>query len=250
MDEMRILIAEGDTSAREILATSLSRKGYAVYTATNGRQAIGAIESLLPDVAVLSIALPLIDGFGVLEYFRAKPLRQYPFMLVTTAMGPEIIEKALRLGADEAVAKPVSPEALNPLLQGLKARQVSNLALLHAAPRQSLVLEQLTEIGMRENLKGFAYLTRAVALVSADERLLRQATRGLYPFLATEYHVTDHSVERAIRHAIEATWTRGNMDALHRVFGNSIDPQRGKPTNTECIAMLAQALCGQLNMEE
>ena len=101
---------------------------------------------------------------------------------------------------------------------------------------------------MQENLKGYTYLSRAVALSSVDAGMLRKATANLYPRIAAENGVTDHSVERAIRHAIETTWTRGSMEVLHRIFGNSIDPQKGKPTNTECIAMLVQRLQERISL--
>ncbi len=249
MDEMmRVLVAEGDRSTRESFCAMLMRRGLVVDAAADGSAALQAIETLLPDAVALSLVLPQRDGFGVLEALSARPLRRYPYIAVVTALGADARERAVSLGADAVLLKPVGPDTLMATLLDETAGP-SVLALRHAEGRVEMAKSQLTEMGMPESLKGFQYLAEAVALVSADDRLLRQATGKLYPLIAAHCGVTDHSVERAIRHAIEATWTRGSVLAIHRIFGNSIDPQRGKPTNTECVAMLAEQLRERMTLE-
>ncbi len=250
MDEMmRVLVADGHSEGRDTLAKALSRLGCAVYTAADGAGAVSATCSLLPEAVVLSLALSVRDGFAVLDALAGTPLPRYPAIIVVTAMGKDACARALTAGADAALEKPADPAALYALLTELTGHGPSKLALGRANLCTEAIAQKLREIGVPENLKGFSYLRRAVALVFVCDRLLRQATSRLYPLIAEEYGVSDHSVERAIRHAIETTWTRGRVDALHRIFGNSIDPQRGKPTNTECIAMLAQQLREQFTME-
>lgn len=243
MDElMRILVAESSREVREALRQALAEKSFAVYEAEDGEKLVARIGSLTPDAVVMSIALSGRDGLGVLEHLREHNMACYPFIVVVTGMGEAIQARSMQLGADAAMAKPPDIEALSRLLVSFQDKGLSRFALRHADLRIPQAENQLHEIGVLKTLKGFSYLARAVALVSVDMRILRQATGFLYPHIAREAGVTDHSVERAIRHAIESTWTRGSVDALHRIFGNSIDPQRGKPTNSECIAMLSERL--------
>jgi len=247
MNEMlRLLIVDGHGGSRETLFSELSRLGYAVYAASDGSQAIAAIGALSPDVVALSLTLPVYDGYGVLDFLSKRPLRRYPFIIAMSAMGKESLARALALGADAAVERPVSPTEIEALVRRMPERMAPELALRQAEKREEPARRQLREIGMREKLKGFGYLSRAVALVSTDDRLLRQATGYLYPMIGEESGASANSVERAIRHTIESTWTHGSVEVLNRVFGNSIDPQRGKPTNSECIAMLAQRLVAAL----
>lgn len=246
MDEMmRILVADSDRNARESLCDTLISYGFTVHAASDGEQALGLINALSPDAVVLSLVLPTLDGFGILEALSIAPVRRYPCIVVLNPLDAFAKKRAQNLGADIVMPKSVEVITLIRALQTASA-DPSVLARQHAQNRVDIARRQLFEIGMQESLKGFHYLCDAVALVSTDDRLLRQATSKLYPSIAAAYAVTDHSVERAIRHAIETTWTRGSVIAIHRVFGNSIDPQRGKPTNTECIAMLSEQLLERL----
>lgn len=249
MDNMiRVLVAEADFETQETLSNSLARFGFSVYEASDGMQTLSMIGALSPNIVVLSLALPLRDGLGVLESLSKYQLGSYPHVVVVTAMGKEARVRALALGADIALAKPLDTSVFGMQLRDMASNGPSVLGMRHAKKRIGLVNAQLKMIGMQENLKGFAYLARAVALVSVDYSMLRRATANLYPRIAMENGVTDHSVERAIRHAIETTWTRGSMEILHRIFGNSTDPQRGKPTNTECIAMLVEQLNEKMSL--
>lgn len=246
---MRVLVAEGNGAARAALCDALSGQGLAVCDAADGRRALAVTNDLRPDALVLSLELPVWDGLFVLEKLAARQLPHYPHIVAVSAMGDEPLARARQLGADATLPRPFEPGALIALLARLPGEGPSGLTRAHARARLPLARRQLREIGVPERLKGFGYLARAVALVSADDRALGRATGFLYPYLAAEAGESDHSVERAMRHAIETTWTRGSVAALHRVFGNSVDPQRGKPTNTECLAMLAQRLCESMAAE-
>lgn len=236
------MVAEGDLEVRKAQCMALSKHGFAVFSVKSGNGAEEAVQTLLPDAVLLSLALPVRDGFAVLETIGRKHLKRYPYIVVGTQMGEYTRAKALKLGADAALEKPIAIHAFADLIGRLQSAGFSMLAFRHATKRVESIRQSLREIGMPENLKGFGYLAQAIAYVSVDDRLLKQATRALYPRIAKDYGVTDHSVERAIRHAIETTWTRGHAETLNRVFQNSIDPQRGKPTNTECIAMFTEKL--------
>ncbi len=241
-EAVRVLVADAQKPERDALTEALSRLGYSVFEAESGAKTLYTIEALQPDALVISLELPVKDGYGVLQSLGMKTLARYPYVVMTTAMGRAACEKALSLGADEALERPVTADRVDAALKACKGRTAPALALRIAAAREAAVGAQLSKMGMQDALKGYQYLRRAIALVSVSDLLLHQATSRLYPLIAKEVDATDHSVERAIRHAIETTWTHGNMDALHEVFGNTIDPQRGKPTNTECIAMLAESI--------
>jgi two-component system response regulator (stage 0 sporulation protein A) len=241
MDEMmRVLVAEGCAETRDALDAALSLQGFAVYTARDGNEALQAMERLSPDALVLAMALPRLDGLGVLRALDGRALPRYPFVVAIRAMGAAVLAEASAAGADAVFAKPVNPAALLRCLSAAADGPPPRIARQHAARRQARARHELDDMGMSPALKGYAYLAQAICLVSVDAGLLHQATKRLYPLLAQENGSTGSNVERAIRHAIESTWTRGRMEALHRVFGNSRDPQRGKPTNAECIARLAQ----------
>ncbi|MDR0928499.1 MAG: response regulator [Oscillospiraceae bacterium] len=241
MDEMmRVLVAEGCAETRDALDAALSLHGFAVYTARDGGEAMAAIEQLSPDALVLAMALPRLDGLDVLRALNGRALPRYPFTVAISAMGGDVLAKATAIGADAAFAKPVMPEALIACLSAVPDGPPPRIARWHAARRQALARRELDDMGMSRSIKGYAYLAQAICLASVEPGLLRQMMKRFYPLLAQDNNTTISIVERSIRHAIESTWTRGRMEALHRVFGNSIDPQRGKPTNTECIARLAQ----------
>ena len=242
MEEIRnALVADCDAQNRESAAALLEANGFSVQTKNSGRAVLQALACERFDFLLLSLVLRELDGFAVLERLPALPLARYPYIAVSTAMGAGYRARALALGADEALAKPLSPETL--LASAEKARvSASKLTLTVASGRMDAAKSQIAALGVPARLKGFDYLACAVALCSADDRLLSRATTLLYPRVAAQFDATSGGVEHAVRQAIETTWTHGRMETLSRLFGNSIDPQRGKPTNTECIALLAEQL--------
>lgn len=247
--EMRALIADGDAMAAVSLAEALERRGWQTVMVGNGARVPETARRLLPDALALSIVMPGLDGLAVLEGLSRLSLPKYPRVLVLTSLGEETARRAFETGADAVLPKPVSPEDAAARLV-LLMQEDGRIASRVAESRLSRVQAELRALGMSPHLKGFAYLAEAVAKVSADRDLLHRTTAGLYPALAARHHTRPSCVERAIRHAIETTWTRARVDALERVFGNSIDPQRGKPTNTECIAMLAERARAFMPVEE
>lgn len=242
MEEMmNALVAECDRQSRERDRLLLEQNGFSVQTVLNGAQALDMLKAGRFDFLCLSLALPLLDGLAVLERLPECRLYRYPFVLVHTAMGEALCQRALALGADAALVKPVEKARFEAVLQ--QARQcTSHIGALAALRASDAARACVAALGVPAHLKGFEYLACAVALCYADDRMAGKATTLLYPRVAEQCGATPGGVEHAIRQAIEVTWTRGEMDTLLRTFGNSIDPQRGKPTNIECIALLAQRL--------
>ena len=236
------LVADCDRKAGAAAAETLESAGWHVAFMESGRGVIEAVQSSRFDLLMISLVLLEWDGLAVLERLPALRLRRYPYTAVLTALGAPLRARALSLGADCALAKPVSSQTLREIALQSQS-EMSRLSASAAEKRRESARQCVASLGVPEHLKGFEYLSDAVALCSADDRLLERATSMLYPKIARLRGATAGGVEHAIRQAVETTWTRGNMDTLLRLFGNSIDPQRGKPTNIECIARLAEAVC-------
>ena len=235
------LVADCDRKAGAAAAETLESAGWHVAFMESGRGAIEAVQSSRFDLLIISLVLMEWDGLAVLERLPALRLRRYPYTAVLTALGAPLRARALSLGADCALAKPVSSQTLREIALQSQS-EMSRLSASAAEKRRESARQCVASLGVPEHLKGFEYLSDAVALCSADDRLLSRATTLLYPRVAARFEATPGGVEHAVRQAIETTWTRGRMETLARLFGNSIDPQRGKPTYTECIALLAEQL--------
>jgi len=240
---IRILIADDNHRFCDILRKSLDAVEMfeVVGTAHDGTDTVRMVTRLLPDLLILDIIMPHLDGLGVLEQLHASRLERMPRVIVLSGMGQDAIAaQALALGADYYMLKPFDMDALVRRAKDLMSGHMSGMMRTHYAQRDKLAVSLLGQINMSPTIQGYRYLREAVNLVSVDISLLRGITNKLYPMLAETFNSTPSRVERSIRHAIETTVNKGNMEALHRFFGNTMDPQKGKPTNGEFIAMLAE----------
>lgn len=235
------LVADCDAATRTETGIALENMGCRVAFAFDGCDVIGALQISRCDLLVVSLVLARWDGYTVLGKIPSLNLSRYPYVVAQTAMGDAECDRALAMGADAAFRKPVTRQNWKdtlPLVQSEIPRAANTVAEKRFPAAQRCV----ASLGIPTHLKGFHYLSRAVTLCSVDDRLMDNATSMLYPWLARTYMTTTGGVEHAIRQAIETTWTRGSMENLLTLFGNSIDPQRGKPTNIECIARLAEII--------
>lgn len=202
-----------------------------------------------PDLVILDITLPGLDGLSILN--RLHDLSPKPKAMVVSAQGHDpLIAQASALGADYYVVKPIE---MSLLLQRVHqtlapARAASDLhrTLLRHRRAESEVAAELAALGVPLHLKGYAYLREAVSLAVAQPALLNELTRALYPAVARRHRTTPATVERSIRHAIEATWDRGNLEAIHRVFAYGVDREKGRPTNSAFIARIADRVAMSL----
>jgi len=245
MDEtpIRILIADDNRHFCDILRKSLDAVELfeVVGTVYDGVETVRTVQQLLPDLLILDIIMPHLDGLGVLEQLHASRLEHMPRVIILSGMGQDpIASRALALGADYYMLKPFDMSALVRRAQDLMSDQMSGMMRIHYEQRDQQIVGLLGQINMSPAIQGYRYLRKAVNLVSVDISLLRGITNRLYPMLAEAFESTPSRVERSIRHAIESTVNKGNLDALHHLFGNTMDPQKGKPTNGEFIAMLAE----------
>lgn len=230
------------------------------FIANDGQEAVEELKKgIVPDILVLDLIMPHVDGFGVLETLNNIDLANYPRVIMTSAIGQDsIIQKAMSLGAQYYLVKPVN---MNLLVK--RINQLDNSAEEYFKPEpskmnlnKSLVLRDsllnndleiditnlIHEVGVPAHIKGYQYLRDAITLVVENMDYLGAVTKELYPTVATMNNTTPSRVERAIRHAIELAWNRGKLETLDSLFGYTIHNDKGKPTNSEFIAIIADKL--------
>lgn len=210
-----------------------------IYSCLSGLEAVRAISTYRPDFAFLDLALPGLDALGVLDRMGALNLPRRPRVVVIAEPGQQrAAQRALELGACLAVdGRELEAGRLGALMRRAEAAPER---LPPGAERRLHAL--MLELGVPRRLDGFNYISQAVLLALAEPYLLNNFSKYLYPAVARRYNTTKGCVERSIRHAIEAAWAHIPLDVLQREFGNTIDSERGKPTNAEFIARLADKL--------
>lgn len=241
MEDIRqVVIAESDIEHRAYLTGLVQQDGGldVIGTCGSGRHALSMVEGLRPDILLLSLVLRDIDGLAVLEQLAEKALLRYPRIAVITNFSQSHGLRTRMLGADACFAKPLEEAHFIQWLH--EAHQMPQIARAGLQARRALAGQMLDRMGMSRALVGFDYLVEAVALASCDHQMTRHMMARLYPGVAQLFLTTATSVERAIRRLIEENWIHGQMSVTYALFGYSVDPQRGKPTNGECIARLAE----------
>ncbi|RNC28718.1 MAG: Stage 0 sporulation protein A [Candidatus Dichloromethanomonas elyunquensis] len=216
-----------------------------------------------PDVMVLDIIMPHLDGLGVMEKLGNSPKK--PRVIILTSFGQEnMTQRAVQLGADYYILKPFDLETLGKRIRQLVgvseisppfhavSKSVIHTETSHFVEKKYIakplkiveveVTKMIQQMGVPAHVKGYQYLRDAIVSVINDVSLLGAVTKELYPRIAEKYNTTPSRVERAIRHAIELAWDRGNIEFMNKFFGYTINVDRGKPTNSEFIAMVADKL--------
>jgi two-component system response regulator (stage 0 sporulation protein A) len=226
--------------------------------AYNGNEVLRLIEQgVSPDVLILDIIMPHLDGLGVLEKIREMNLSVMPKIIMLTAFGQEnITQKAVQLGASYYILKPFDMEVLTNRIRQLVMNQPaistgstgslnSKRNIIPMSKVKNLdanITNIIHEIGVPAHIRGYQYLRDAITMVYNNIEILSAITKTLYPSVAEKYKTTPSRVERAIRHAIEVAWTRGNIDSISHLFGYTVNISKSKPTNSEFIAMVADKL--------
>lgn len=217
-----------------------------VGIAYNGEQILSIIEEKSPDVVILDIIMPHLDGIGVLERLNTLTGKR-PKVIMLTAFGQEsITQRVVELGADYYILKPFNMDVLASRIRQLATTITTQRPVvaqaIKARPVDVEVTNIIREIGIPAHIKGYQYLRDAIMMIMTEIDLLGAVTKVLYPMIAEKYSTTPSRVERAIRHAIEVAWSRGNMDMINRLFGYTVKLEKGKPTNSEFMAMIADKL--------
>lgn len=257
--EISIIIADSDCEliARQLTAAN-TRTGMRVLDkVSDGESAIESIKKYQPDVVLLDICLPVLDGLGVMEQIRESgECPDTLFVIVTSVGSQRLIRCAFELGASFYVLKPYNSEQLIARIHQIYNRRKEvqteiSKDLICIQNRedclvQRIILSDVTDIirdiGIPANIKGYQYIREGIIMAVNDVNMLNYITKLLYPTIAKKYKTTSSSVERAIRHAIEVAWSRGQIDVINDIFGYTVNAGKGKPTNSEFIALIADKL--------
>ncbi len=266
--KIKILIADDNEEFCIVLKDYLNNQEEfdVIGICKNGIEALKFIKENKPDLVVLDIIMPHLDGLGVLEQLNSdKDFEFAPKVIILSAVGQDkITQSAIKLGVDYYVIKPFDMDVFIKRIKQMfnraseqkyftntneSATKNSNDSFPNNVSKQSdpVNLEgEITgiihEIGVPAHIKGYFYLREAISMVVNDIELLSAVTKELYPSIARKYNTTSSRVERAIRHAIEVAWNRGQIESINKIFGYTIHNEKGKPTNSEFIAMVADRL--------
>ena len=256
--QINVLIADADMDSAERLRRSITGdfKFNVCAVVNNGYHVIEKVDILKPDVVIMDVVLPNIDGFGILERFKNKRHEfdnfYMPKVIVLSSFNDDrTAQDCMNLGASYYMVKPVNAEGICNAIKRICnspedkkpgvsfARRFSNIENLDV---ETMVTEIIHEIGIPAHIKGYQYLRHAIMLVVDNLDVINSITKTLYPTVAQDFRTTPSRVERAIRHAIEVAGDRGDTEALDSIFGYTIATSKGKPTNSEFIAMIADKL--------
>jgi two-component system response regulator (stage 0 sporulation protein A) len=246
------MIADNSEEFCVSLSTALQRteRFNLVGTACDGEQAMQLLEERKPDILVLDLMLAKKDGLSILKSMAGWERR--PAVVATSGfMTDYVASAAAGLGVAYLILKPCDMEALVDRLEELRFDTGRSIPI-RRAPGQSieaLVTGIIHEIGVPAHIKGYQYLREAIIIAVGDMDVINAITKVLYPQVAKTFQTTPSRVERAIRHAIEVAWDRGDLDTLQRFFGYTVSNTKGKPTNSEFIALIADKLQLQLKGE-
>ena len=269
-EKISVLIADDNQEFSTTLATYLKNQDDMVVVgrAKDGNEALDMISSLMPDVILLDVIMPHLDGIGVLEQINMIKMNKKPICIMLSAVGQDkITRRAIELGAEYYVVKPFDIDLLITRIRELKnykPAQVNNFISRESTFNtttsksqyidlknmssnkddsiEALVTNIIHEVGVPAHIKGYQYLREAIIMVINDIDVINQITKCLYPQIAEKFHTTPSRVERAIRHAMEVAWGRGQQDVVENIFGYTVSAAKGKPTNSEFIAMISDKL--------
>ncbi len=249
----RVLIAISDEAlCRRVQLAVQKLDKFSVLAATSdGLQAIAALQKAQPELLVVDMMLPQADGIAVLRAAAAFPKRPTALVL-TEYMTDFLTNQLIGLGAQYIMRKPSEASDIAERLAQIRADRSAAAHGMSAgnANMEAMVTSIIHEIGVPAHIKGYQYLREAILLAVDDMDVINAITKVLYPQVAKTFSTTPSRVERAIRHAIEVAWDRGDLETLQRFFGYTVSNTKGKPTNSEFIALIADRLQLQLRAAE
>ena len=236
-----VLLADANEEFRAMLREEIEKsESFAVVGSTgNGVEALELAGRCQPDLLILDVVLPGQDGLSVLRQLKAGGTM--PRVILPSAFcADQVVAEASDLGVSYFLPKPCEIDSLLDRMRAVFAKAAP--ADEHASSLKNMVTSVIHEIGVPAHIKGYQYLREAILLAVADREVINAVTKVLYPEVAKRFGTTASRVERAIRHAIEVAWDRGDLETLQKYFGYTVSNAKGKPTNSEFIAMIADRL--------
>lgn len=268
MENVNVVIVDDNPMILNTLDEVISSEaGLSVIgRADNGKDAIDMIKDTQPDVVLLDLVMPQMDGITVVENIKKKTsmLKNPAFIILSAVGGEQMTEEAFQAGANYFLMKPFDKDILVNKIRRIGKRpvrpvpgKVLEAPLKAATPEEAAmnreeymkehletdITKMLHELGIPAHTKGYQYLRDAISMVVRDREMMEAVTKILYPEIAKKNYTSSSRVERAIRHAIEVAWGRGSLEVIDELFGYTISTGKGKPTNSEFIALIADKIC-------
>lgn len=258
MGKISVVIADDNVRTAGILEEVINadKEIEVVGKAEDGMEALCLIKDKAPDVVLLDLIMPKLDGLGVMEQVKKDmTLKKLPAFIVITGIGQDMVtESAFALGASYYMLKPFDYHLVVSRIKQLRTTTTGARRLEqqdNKNEKRNVFLERnleadvtnvIHEIGVPAHIKGYHYLRDAIMMSVNDTEMLNSITKQLYPSIAKRHKTTPSRVERAIRHAIEVAWSRGKMDTIDELFGYTVNNGKGKPTNSEFVALIADKI--------
>lgn len=268
MENVNVVIVDDNPMILNTLDEVISSEaGLSVIgRADNGKDAIDMIKDTQLDVVLLDLVMPQMDGITVVENIKKKTsmLKNPAFIILSAVGGEQMTEEAFQAGANYFLMKPFDKDILVNKIRRIGKRpvrpvpgKVLEAPLKAATPEEAAmnreeymkehletdITKMLHELGIPAHIKGYQYLRDAISMVVRDREMMEAVTKILYPEIAKKNYTSSSRVERAIRHAIEVAWGRGSLEVIDELFGYTISTGKGKPTNSEFIALIADKIC-------
>ena len=268
MENVNVVIVDDNPMILNTLDEVISSEaGLSVIgRADNGKDAIDMIKDTQPDVVLLDLVMPQMDGITVVENIKKKTsmLKNPAFIILSAVGGEQMTEEAFQAGANYFLMKPFDKDILVNKIRRIGKRpvrpvpgKVLEAPLKAATPEEAAmnreeymkehletdITKMLHELGIPAHIKGYQYLRDAISMVVRDREMMEAVTKILYPEIAKKNYTSSSRVGRAIRHAIEVAWGRGSLEVIDELFGYTISTGKGKPTNSEFIALIADKIC-------
>lgn len=241
--KIKVLIGNDAADCGMAWAGALKGAGmYAITRRCDGNAVLNSIKSEAPDVAVLEAKMPFCDAVEVIRRLKTEKKYCPNVLIVSGTDDPKLEREAYNAGAAGVIVKPVDPQYLVSRVTRLCSPGEEPEAVPDETDLECAVTEIIHQVGIPAHIKGYHYLRTAIMLSVNNDEMINSITKLLYPTVAKLYQTTSSRVERAIRHAIEIAWDRGDIDVLTRIFSYTVRTTKGKPTNSEFIALIADHL--------
>lgn len=248
MEKPRVLIADSNAEFRNQCVQGLRKMDIEVVAeASDGQEAFAKMVRTKPNVVIADLYLSKLDGVGLIRSAKRQMPDDFPaFVMLSAFTSQNLFEECCEVGAAYCILKPVDMTALVERIKRLcdksRRRAPASVPSREENDLEAQVTKIIHQIGVPAHIKGYQYLRTAIIMAIKDNEVINSVTKVLYPTVAKQYNTTSSRVERAIRHAIEVAWDRGDLDVLNAFFGYTVQNSRGKPTNSEFIAMIADNL--------
>ncbi|HBF9875200.1 sporulation transcription factor Spo0A [Clostridioides difficile] len=261
VEKIKIVLADDNKDFCQVLKEYLSNEDDIdiLGIAKDGIEALDLVKKTQPDLLILDVIMPHLDGLGVIEKLNTMDIPKMPKIIVLSAVGQDkITQSAINLVADYYIVKPFDFVVFINRIRELVSNRVTQVEpkprpvqetqmtrsdfVKNVGNIETEITNIIHEIGVPAHIKGYLYLREAIKMVIDNVELLGAVTKELYPSIAKKFNTTPSRVERAIRHAIEVAWSRGKVDTINQLFGYTVHNTKGKPTNSEFIAMIADKL--------